>query len=911
MGKGLSSQIVDVESLPTLPAIAIEAIRLMEGKKSSFHSIADLLKNDQVLSSRILHYANSAYVGAQKKVTSISRAISLIGFNTVRSTILSVSIFDCFSGQLAKKKQKSLVNFWLHSIGVAVTAQILAKKFGFPEPEEAYMAGLVHDLGKLVNYLQHPKEFQKVCDELESQGSYSTQEELPLDVERSIMDTDHVETGKQLADWWDFPEAIGRVMWLHHQPIYETILPDESDLPKLIRFADVLCVTHNVGSSYFLASSNFCHEHFHFALENIVLHNGLTPEDINSIMQSVHERVKEVAEFLGIWDEKTYRQQISSANVSLGSLSINLEKNNRQLTQMSRVLNAACEMTRQLNAGLSLADAAQKITLAAKHAFGVSRCLCLIRDDVARMFVGQIFENNSFHEILLPMQLAEMKKVEKNQISDIESEALQHLERTTTEISQGSGLESGMINMLAGSRFLATFFMANKKSPWSKNPILGELVVDFADSIEHENEDFTNLKKQFEALSLAASNALEKTLLEKDLARQTHQMAEASRKMEESQRQLFHSHRLATVGRLAAGAAHEINNPLTIISLNVQMLEGLFKKIEVDKQVADRLKTISEQSERISKIIQDLMGFAHPAQPDFRQASISAIMDKVLSVLGDRVSMVDIEVENNIPSGLPFVMVDPLQIEQVFMNLLINANHAMPDNGKVFISAASRRGFVEINIIDTGEGIPKENLGKIFDPFFTTKKEGEGTGLGLAICHSIVEHNGGIMKVESNVGAGTTFTVILPTDKSSRLKDMKKSIDHHKEVPVSPEAAGKYRILVIDDEHIINDTLRESLQQAGYETDGAYDGVEGIGLLRYKKYDLVLLDIRMPRKDGLEVLEFVRNEFPDIQIIIITGLASMEEIQETVKMGAFACLKKPFRLDDVLERVAKALKVKE
>ena len=911
MSKGLSCQIVDVNSLPTLPAIAIEAIRLMEGERSNFHSIAELLKNDQVLASRILHYANAAYIGAQRKITSISRAISLLGFNTVRSTILSVSIFDCFSGQLAKKKQKSLVNFWLHSVGVAATARILAEKLGFPEPEEAYIAGLIHDLGKLVIYLEKPDKFQQVCDAIDEQGSYSKLDTLPIDLEKIILDTDHVETGKALAEWWGFPEDIGRVMWLHHQPSYETIMPEEKELPKLIRFADVLCVTHNVGSSYFMSSGNYCHEHFHFALENLALHNGLTPTDIDEIMENVHERVKEVADLLGIWDEKIYRKQVSSANISLGTLSINLDKSNKQLTQMSKVLNAACDMTRQLSYPQSLTEAAKIVATAANNAFGVTRSLCTIRDDEAKMFVGQLYEYNTFHEIQLPMQLEAIQEIQASGLTDIEMEALHHLERTTLEISNGGIVEQGLTNFLIGSGFMATFFTATPSSPLSKHPILGELVVDFSSMEEFRKDDFASLRKQFEALSLAAGSALEKILLAKGLALQTQQMAEASRKMEESQRQLFHSHRLATVGRLAAGAAHEINNPLTVISLNVQVLEQLIEDLDCDPQILQRITKIADQGERISKIIQDLMGFAHPAQPDFCQSSVHQIMLKVLSVLEDRVAMDKIKVENLIPKDLPPVMVDPLQIEQVFMNLMVNANHAMPDGGKIILSGSVHNGFIETRVTDTGQGISKENLGKIFDPFFTTKKEGEGSGLGLAICHSIVEHNGGIMKVDSNVGAGTTFSVFLPTDKSDRLREMKKAIEEQKKTALTRSKAGKYRLLVIDDERAINDTLQDSLRQAGYEVDGAYDGVEGLGLLRYKDYDLVLLDIRMPRKDGIEVLEFIREEYPHIQIIIITGLASLEEIQETVKMGAFACMKKPFRLEEVLDRVAKALQKKK
>jgi CheY-like chemotaxis protein len=244
-------------------------------------------------------------------------------------------------------------------------------------------------------------------------------------------------------------------------------------------------------------------------------------------------------------------------------------------------------------------------------------------------------------------------------------------------------------------------------------------------------------------------------------------------------------------------------------------------------------------------------------------------------------------------------------IEQVFMNLLINANHAMPEGGTLTLRAAiDQHKRLAVSITDTGSGIPKENIGKIFHPFFTTKKEGEGTGLGLAICHSIVEHNGGALQVQSTVGVGTTFLVILPIDQGSRLQTMKKAVDQK---AADPHAEEVCRILVVDDERLLNEMLQECLRAAGYEVDGAFDGVEGIGQLRYKKYHLLMLDIRMPRKDGLEVLKFVKDEYPEIPVIIVTGLASMEEIKATIKQGAFACIKKPFQLDKVLIKVNEAL----
>lgn len=901
-----TNHIIEISKLPTLPSVAIEAFRLLEGEQSSFDSIADLIKNDQVLAGKILHYANTASVGTRQKVTSIPQAVAVLGFTTLRTIILSVSVFNCFTGIFTHHK-KNLVNFWLHSIGVAAAAEALANKLGFPSADEAYIAGLIHDLGKLVCYVEEPAKFEQVCQELDMQGTYSTSPGLlPLDIEQNIFNTSHIEAGQRLAAQWELPATLARVMWLHHQPVFKTITPTTTNLPQLIRFADVLCVTHNVGASYFLTSGLYCHEHFHFALEHLILHHHLSADDIDEIMTEVHARVKAVSNVLGIWDEKVYHKLITAANATLGTFSMQMEKSNRRLLSSNQLLEAICDLSRKLKPNLALPEAAQAAAFAALQAFDVNRALCLIRDQESHMFVGSFYNGKDWQTVNIPADISAIKKYSRNQASsDIELEAAKQLAQTSINISQGRRLESEIINMVANSRFLATFFVADSKHYHDEEPILGELIVDFADSAS-QKIGLKETKKHFETFALAAGSAIENILLQKNLSRHTRQMEETSRKMEEHQHQLFHSHRLATVGRLAAGAAHEINNPLTIISLNIQIIQRLLDKKEENSELRKRLQIVSEQEERISKIIQDLMGFSRPTQPKFMQSSISQIMDKVLLIIGDRVSMAKIKVQNNIAPDLPHVLVDPLQIEQVFLNLLINANHAMPGNGEIILAAQRLNGSIKVDITDTGDGISRKNLGKIFDPFFTTKKEGEGTGLGLAVCHSIVEHNGGSLRVTSEVGKGSTFTVILPIDKSSQLRQMKKQLQKEKPAPMLSQ--GKHRILVIDDERILNEILQESLKQAGYEVNGAYDGVEGIELLRLKKYHLVLLDIRMPRKDGLEVLKFLKEAFPEVKVVIITGLASTEEVKETVRHGAFACIKKPFRLTKVMETLTQALK---
>ncbi|OKY75744.1 MAG: hypothetical protein BM485_08535 [Desulfobulbaceae bacterium DB1] len=910
MPENLLERAFNLDSLPTLPSVAMEAIRLMEGQSSTFDSLAELLKNDQVLTGKILRYANSAHVGARREITTIPQAISAAGFNAVRSIILSVSIFDSFSAATAKEQDK-LVRFWLHSIGVAATAETLAHHLDFPSPDEAYLCGLIHDLGKLVCYQQFPDSFARICREIEHPSFTMDNELLPLDVEQAIAGFNHVDAGKIIGERYGFPDMLTRSMWLHHQPVIETIAPENDNLPQLIRFADVLCVTHNVGSSYFLTSQPVCHENFHFALENLARLHHLTSRDLNEIMENVHHRVEEVCKILGFWDKEKYQQLLRSANASLGRMSLQLDENNQVLSATNQVLAATCEMHKRLHTELSLKEAAEIICDSVCRAFEVERSLCLIRDPKAHRFVGSLAESHAFHDIELPTTLADMTKRKKYATSDIEIEAANRLEQATHDLVHGRIDESRMFSIMSGSKFLATFFVADKNSRWRKEPLLGQLLVDFSSGPDFIRNGVGELQQNFEAFAAAAGTAIERLLLQQAVNRQARKLAETSRKMEQKQQQLFHSHRLATVGHLAYGTAHEINNPLTVISLNLQLLKRMLKQSMADKpEPAKRLDIISGQVERIASVVTNLMSFAKPTEPKFDPINVVDVIKKALSMMESRESLANITIDNQLPAKLAAVLVDPQQIEQVFLNLFINSCQAMPDGGTLTIQAAGDQDFIDVSVRDTGHGIARKDLGKVFDPFFTTKLEGEGTGLGLAVCHTIMEHNKGTLRVESVEGRGTTFLVRLPLDKSDRLRQMKKILKTRKKEENSEEE-NKYRILVVDDEESLNSVVRETLQAAGYSAEGAYDGVEGVEKLRNDKYHAVLLDLRMPRKDGFSVLKFIKQEYPEIAVVIITGHASMAEIQETAEKGAFACLKKPFMLDKMLDTIARAIKAQE
>ena len=238
--------------------------------------------------------------------------------------------------------------------------------------------------------------------------------------------------------------------------------------------------------------------------------------------------------------------------------------------------------------------------------------------------------------------------------------------------------------------------------------------------------------------------------------------------------ELLRSEKLASVGQLAAGVAHEVNNPLAGILVYIKLL---LKKYEQNKlqteQTEEQLKKIARETERCSRIIKNLLDFSRQTEVTLRPVDINKVIEATFSIVGHQISLKNIRPEKKLMKYLPFIQGDFDQIQQALMNIVLNAAQAMPDGGDLVVttSVANRvkigdsiKEAIRIDISDTGVGIPKENMNKLFTPFFTTKETGKGVGLGLSVVHGIIERHHGKIEIASNLGAGTTFSIYLGID---------------------------------------------------------------------------------------------------------------------------------------------------
>jgi PAS domain S-box-containing protein len=343
------------------------------------------------------------------------------------------------------------------------------------------------------------------------------------------------------------------------------------------------------------------------------------------------------------------------------------------------------------------------------------------------------------------------------------------------------------------------------------------------------------------------------------------------KKAEEEKRQLEQkaqlASRLASVGELASGVAHEINNPLTGV---IGYAHLLLARKDISRDVRRDLEIINEGAQRVAGIVKKLLAFARQTKPEQRYVNINELIGNTLDLRAYELAASNIKVTLQLSRDMPMTIADPGQLQQVFLNLIINAETEMKlahDRGKLTIKTERINNTLRITFKDNGPGIARENLQTIFDPFFTTREVGQGTGLGLSVCHGIVtEHNGRIW-VESELGKGAAFIIELPlATEEGRFETPEPVIEEVTSV-------AKARILVVDDEPVIRQFISQVLGEQGHTVETVDNAASALKMVKSKRYRLILLDIKMPGMGGVELYKKFQKIAPSLtkRIVFITG----------------------------------------
>ncbi len=373
---------------------------------------------------------------------------------------------------------------------------------------------------------------------------------------------------------------------------------------------------------------------------------------------------------------------------------------------------------------------------------------------------------------------------------------------------------------------------------------------------------------------------------------------------------LLQSEKMSSVGQLVSGVAHELNNPLTGIMGFSQLL--LLR--ELDDTSRSQVGTIYAEAERASKIVSNLLTFARRRKSQKEPANINTLIERVLELRNYDLRVRNIETELNLETALPETMADANQLQQVFLNIIINAEQAMRGDtreldviaeGTLRITTRAYETRLLVSFEDSGPGMSAETVRRIFDPFFTTKEAGDGTGLGLTICYNIVEEHNGRIWAESEPGRGTTFFIELPIVAGItrvRPRDAE-PLDH------APRAVDTRRILVVDDEESIQKLLTGVLEMDGHDVATVSNGREALDRVSRESFDLIITDIKMPVMGGPDLYKHLSDAANPLarRIIFITGDTVAPDTRRFLQSVDNAVLAKPFRLRDVRESVRAAL----
>jgi two-component system NtrC family sensor kinase len=358
------------------------------------------------------------------------------------------------------------------------------------------------------------------------------------------------------------------------------------------------------------------------------------------------------------------------------------------------------------------------------------------------------------------------------------------------------------------------------------------------------------------------------------------------------QEQLIQSEKMSAIGQLVSGVAHELNNPLAGISAFAQLLLAE-KRFPPDQRTA--AETIYSESRRASRIVQNLLTFARQHKAEKVPTAINQVLDDTLELRGYELSVRGIDVRRAYDDQLPETMADAHQLQQVFLNLITNAEQAMErvEGRHHCLTVHTKRAGdgIRIEIEDTGPGIPVNLLERIFNPFFTTKPTGSGTGLGLSISLGLVREHDGRIWAENAPQGGARFVIELPLIAP-------RGSGEFTAMPSAPHAGDSLHVLVVDDEASVRVALQRYLSGRGHQVETTHSGQEAMTRLRSGAYDAVILDMRMPDLSGEQLFEELRASDPEHaeRVIFTTGDLVSEPMRRFLNGSGRPCVTKPFEL---------------
>ena len=751
-----------IDSLPTLPTIASRLLTLTTSDDAHVQEVIQLVSADPTLTAKILSLCRKAHHGIRNETLTVEKAVLLQGFTTVRSAVLSLKVFEIFdsprpeawrdrrsetdqdddqTNQDDASNRFDRVNFWRHCLAVGIAAELIAvghTKELHLNPSEAFVCGLLHDVGKLAIDYMLPKSFARVLELTEiNQGNVA-------EFERRIIGVDHHTTGKRLAEQWQLPDIIRDTIWLHGSS-YESVPPlPHRRMVGLVSLADLLARRNHLGYS-----GNFS---FGQSPEDLAVGIGLNPKVVESVNHQLHEELMRREVVLGL-DEQPSRemflQSIQQANQVLGKLNNALERRSRVTTSQAKVLESISTFQSNTRPEQSVQDLIDEVVFSASRLLGPGYYALLYQP-------VQAIDLDEEPWLLSQHEAFEEQSSTPGQIQYITPPAqTANLADLRTDYSLSlsmMGFFPWLANHLVGDLDLWDLKMMPLTGGWGTVAVL-----------LHSQSKLPG-RQQLQAISMCWGAAIAAAVQQDSAKRLGEQLAESNFALSEAQDRLVRTASLVRLGEMAAGAAHEMNNPLAVISGRSQLLAMNLSPGSKEQTAA---ATIVEQSHRLSDLITLLRLFADPPKLNLEPTDIGHMLDETIKrVRRDLPQSVAAKpISLHIKSGLPHVSIDREQLSIAVKEILLNAVQSMP---KTSIHLTSRTDpenrYLVIQVKDDGKGMDEYTLQHATDPFFSAKAAGRQLGMGLARVEQIMTAHSGQLELRSISDGGTIATLLIPLD---------------------------------------------------------------------------------------------------------------------------------------------------
>ncbi len=909
----VKQRITSLQQLPVLPHLAREILLSLDAGSVHWEELAAIAAFDDEMAAALRAASmDENHASAHAPLEDHMLGLGIARVSEVVFAHIAPSLFD-----EPRSHGIDLKGFWTHAFTTARYARNIARKINSRYEALAYVAGLLHDIGKPALDRVVVRGYTRALELVRQQGLYA------LEAERRELGADHTVAGKWLAEGWGLPPTLVAAIWLHHHP------PGTLDnTPYPVQLIEIVALAN------FLAHGD--------ELE-APPQERMAAMDEQRWMRLGLERV-DVIEMLRSSSEERLDTPVRPAPRGVAASRSDVREDIGRLRQEREYYEALCNLYERLEPGLSTTGQLTLLIEALRQAFAIPAGLCYLTE-----------ERSGAQVVLRWHSLAETPEVVPLR-EEMGGRAAASLDELISALG-GPRDANGRAPVSAVHRhgFMALPLFHSNRS-------VGQLIFQSGQGAPVLSESFLNSLMRF---MRAAGTALARCNAVRGANEEAESLAAAVWKQELTHRHDRKTERLISVGKMAAGAAHEINNPLAVISGKAQLLLGSAQRPEDQRA----LEVIIEHSQRASGILRDLLQFARPNPPQLTPSRVSQLLQGTVDRVRKRLEDEGIQLVEDYASDLPPVQLDRVQMEQVFQNILKNAEQAMARQGDkltIRVRPNQDRTAVIIQFIDTGQGIPADVMDKVFEPFFTTHSGNEGTGMGLAVCHGIVDAHRGTITLHSQEGSGTTCTLTLPVaaEKAASVAPAADDSPHRDSIgmvqpppaergmearrpqprlapeveaailtrnetmrqePVAPPAPtfaaepptppasrvaleSKGSLLLVDNDSELREVLAEALRSRGYRVRTASDGLEALAEVIAHRVDLVMLDGNVPGVNAPQALvDEIQKRRPEIPVILLVGAAA--NIEEVAAYGGASrhVLRKPFEVAHLFRTIEESI----